>query len=344
MQLDADAWGTSSAILSGGSALIAILSGIEQMPSSARAKKNIDWLQASLQNEQEGSRRKTLEKKLVQNQARLIARQEVPLWYLSPILVWPLLVTLSLYSASGKHSSLFSLLFAASTTIIFGLTLIRITIRAYCERTRIYYQFCSGKYNFHPAEVDILSLMQGGTHKELIQSGCIILGTSFCFATLILNVKYGPDPWRMIIFYFSVAAILLTCIFIKDHAYRLAGDSTGGVSGLQRRINIRQAVNSLLGPELEKKIDEVDKSLQIIDELRKEVTAAMTGPLRKELGDKIQDLKKNADLIISDLKSLRNTLLSPKDGRTFANLSEQVEEIDKKIEQNKIEVQSIKFG
>lgn len=343
VQLDADAWGASSAILSGGSALIAILAGIEQMSSSARAKKNIDWLQVSLQHEQKGSRRETLEKKLVQNQARLIARQEVPLWYLSPILVWPFLVTLSLYSASGEHSSLFGLIFAVASTIFLGINLIRATIRAYCERARIYYQFRSGKYEFRPAEIDILALMEGGTRKEFVQSGFIILGTSFGFATLILNVKYGPDPWQMVIFLVSVAVVLITCIFIKDYAYTLAGDSTGGVSAFQKRINIRRAVNSVLGPALKKEIDEVDDSLQTIKQLREEVTEAAKGTIRKSAGDSVEDLKKEVNLIIRDLESLKNELLTLEDGFTLAEVDERVTRIDGKIEQSKRKVQSLRF-
>lgn len=343
VQLDADVWGKSSAILSGGSALIAILAGIEQMSSSARAKKNINWLQASLQHEQKGSRREALEKKLVQNQARLIARQEVPLWYLSPILVWPFLVTLSLYSASGEHSSLFGLIFAAASTILLGQYLIRATIRAYCERVRVYYQFRSGKYEFRPAEIDFLALMQGGTRKEFVQSGFIILGTSFGFAALILNVKYGPNPWYLFVSFISIAVILFTCIYIKDYAYMLAGDSTHGVSAFQSRINIRRAVNSVLGPELVKEINEVDKSLQRIEQLRKEITEAMKGPMRKDLGKSVKGLKNDVNLIISDLESLRNDLLTSEDGFTLTELNERVAWIDRKIEQSKRDVRSLIF-
>lgn len=344
VQLDASAWRTSAAILSGGSALIAILAGIEQMSSSARAKNNIEWLQASLQQEQEGPRREALEKKLVQNQARLIARQEVPLWYLSPILVWPLLVILALYSASGEHNSLLGLTFAVIGTIIFGLNLIRTTIRAYCERTRIYYQFYSGKYKFRPAEIDILALMEGGTRKEFVQSGFLIVGTSFGFAALILSVKYGPNPWRIVILLASIFAVLVTCMFVKDYAYTFAGDSTGGISAFQKRINIRKVTNSVLGSEFEEEINGIDTSIQTIEKLRAEVDEAMRGPIRAGLGDMVRELKKNIHLVISDLESLRNKISSSEAESNFTEAREQIALIDKKIEQIKIAVQSIKFS
>lgn len=335
MQLDGVAWEMSSAILSGGAALTAIIAGIEQASSSARAKKNIEWLQDSLQHERENSRREALEKKLVQNQAMLIARQEVPLWYLSPILVWPLLVALSLYSASGDHKSIFGLILAVASTIILGINLIRTTIRAYCERVRIYYQFCSGKYRFRPAEIDLLALMEGGTRKEFVHSGLLTVGTSFGFASLILSVKYGPNPWWIIILIISISIVIISCIFIKDHAYTLAGDSTGGVSPFQGRINIGRAIDSVLGPELVKEINEIDKYIRKIEQLREEIDESMKEPRRAVLGESLQNIKKEIHSIIEDLENLRDELSSSKDGSNFSDTDEDLALIDEKIKQIK---------
>lgn len=335
--------GTGSAILSGGSALIAIIAGVEQMSSSARAKKNIEWLQTSLQHEKEGPRRETLGKKLVQNQARLVARQEVPLWYFSPILAWFLMVALALYSASGENNSLFGLVSAVIGTIVVGLNFTRVTIRVYCERTRIYYQFCSGKYKFRPAEIDIVSLMEGGTRKEFLQAGILVGGISFCAATFILSVQYHLSMWRLIILLVSILAILITCIYIQHYAHTLAGDPTGGAPALERRRNVQRAVSSVLGPGLEKELQEIDKSFQELGELRAEISEAMTGQIRKTMDSSVREIKKDLHSISDDLRSLQGRLLSSPNESIFTEVSDELSRIDKKIEERKRDIEFMKF-
>lgn len=326
---------TGAAILSGGSALIAILAGVEQVSSSSRAKKNIEWLQTSLQYQGDGPRGEALEKNLVQNEAKLIARQEVPLWYFSPILVWLVGVAAALYSASDEHNSIFGLILAVISIIAFGLNLIRATIRAYCERTRIYYQYGSEKYKFRPAETDILALMEGGTRKEFIQSGFLLLGISVCSATIVLSVQYGTTLWRLVIFIVSIVLVFFTCFAVNAYAYEQAGDASGGVSAFQRRINIRRMASSLLGPDLENKLDEIDKSIQTAKQLSVEVDEAMKPQIKDVLDGQIQDLKEIVNEVVTDLESLRNELTSSVTGSDFITMGKRLEQINERIKESK---------
>lgn len=343
LQLDYSAWRTSSAILSGGSALIAILVGIEQMSSSARTKNDIEWLRASIPHEKIELRREALEKKLVQSQARLIARQEVPLWYLSPILFWPVLVAITLYPISDKHDSLFGILLAAGGGLFIGLQLIRTTIRAYCERVRIYYQHCSGMYKFRPAELDILALMEGGTRKEFIQSGVLFVGTIFGFAALVVSIKHGANFSYVVILITSSSAIMLTCWWVKDYAFKLAGNPNGAMSVFESRVHTRHTVRSLAGPEISKQFDDIDRSLKIIEELTGEFDKATEAPIRAILSDAASKLSTEVQSIIEDLESLKNELQRSEDGSTTSNILEKKKRVDERVQKVKKHLHSIRM-
>lgn len=344
LQLDAELLGTSSALLTGSSAIIAILASIEQMSSSARAIKNIEWMQNSLENQENSVRRQTLETMLVENQAKLISRQQVPLVYLSPILFWPLVVIVALYSASAEHDTIWGLVLSVSSSLIIGWSLIRMTIRAYCERVRIYYQFCSMKYTFRPAEIDLLALTEGGTRKEFAQSGVLFFGIILCIAPLILSVIDGLNIWRTIVILVGLIMIVLMLMFIRDYAYRLAGDPTGGVSAFQRRINVRETVSSVLGARLTKEIEEIDESLKTIEQLRSQIIDEAKEPIRVSANASIQNLKNDIKLIQNELENTRAQLASAEEQSTYTTLGETLARIDARIVQSKAYLNSIRYG
>lgn len=326
-----------SLVVSVSSALVTIFATLEQVSSSARARSNIDWILKSLEEKAHGVNPDALKKQLVRSQARLMARQEVPLRYFLPAVVWALIIAAVLYTESGDRSSIPSLLSSVLGAGGLGLYMVKMTIRAYCERVRIEYQLSSEKYKYRQAEIDFTSLIAAGSRKEFFQSFILVIGVCLSATSITVIQFSGLNFWRFAFLLASFGTVAITCLFVFDYARELAGDPAPSMPPYTKRRIHRKQVKELIGVKNKAEIRRIGSKLRAAESIKEEILARVHNSKANELGDilsaSLKELGVEASSIFDELEKLRvetkdatsTKLISPKLEKRVADLEDRIQ-------------------
>src|SRR5699024_7464713 len=98
------------------------------------------------------------------------------------------------------------------------------------------------------------------------------------------------------------------------------------------------------GARLTKEIEEIDESLETIEQLRSQIIDEAKEPIRVSVNASIQNLKNDIKLIQNELENTRAQLASSEEQFTYTTLGETLARIDARIVQSQAYLNSIRYG
>lgn len=161
-------------------AFAAAVAAFEQILIPARLRRRSEWARQAADVESDPQRKAVLERLAARDTARLVAARYVPIYLFTELAV--MFVLTGGLVARSAESGLGPIANVIGTAVLLVWTPVRRAIRLYCERARIVDAYLDGSDTIPPPNLDLLSLMEGGTRIEFLYASVGALG----FGLLVL--------------------------------------------------------------------------------------------------------------------------------------------------------------